>query len=86
MEIYSLVNGLCYLDLEKSLIILLMLLFLSILGYTYELFHAEQLVDYGEVVCVGGEDTSPIVNLFLFGANGILQITEYFAMFCATPV
>lgn len=69
-----------------SLLVLLILLFISVLGYAYELTNSEPLVDYAEEVYVDGENFTPIANLFMSGANGILQIIEYFAICCAMLV
>ncbi len=49
------------------------LLFLSILAYMNEVRNASPQINHVENFNVDGSDVSPIANLFISGANGMLQ-------------
>ncbi len=56
-----------------SLLVIEILLFLSILAYMNEVRSAGHQINHVENFNVDGSDVSPIANLFISGANGMLQ-------------
>lgn len=56
-----------------SLFVIEILLFLSILAYMNEVRNASPQINHVENFNVDGSDVSPIANLFISGANGMLQ-------------
>ncbi len=56
-----------------SLSVIELLLFLSILGFIDEIQNAGHQINDVENLVLDGSDVSPIANLFIFGANGMLQ-------------
>lgn len=56
-----------------SLSVIEILLFLSILGFIDGIQNAGHQINDVENLNLDGSDVSPIANLFIFGANGMLQ-------------
>lgn len=57
-----------------SLLVIVIILMLSILGYASEIRSSMVKIDYAENVNIDGSDFTAITNLFVAGTNGLLQL------------